>query len=112
MSSSRAKGLIPPVTLCVNYVNPDTVFKLLPELTLRSLIRFTVTYVVKYSISRRYKDISALILEVGFVMNEVVMRIGLNSVEVYTCSLITFFIYSLIHLANIPVMNNGFPLPL
>jgi len=62
--------------------------------------------------SRMYQDISALILEVGFVMNAVVMRIDLNTLEAYTCSLITFFIYSLVHLANIPIVSNGFPLPL
>jgi len=46
--NSSFKGLIPPVTQCVNCVTPDTVFQVLLELTLRSLIRFTVTYVVKY----------------------------------------------------------------
>lgn len=88
--------LRPSVTQCVNYVTPNTVFNWLPELTLWSFIRFTIIYVVKYSISRRYQDISALILEVGFVMNEVVMRIGLNTVEAYAWSLIIFlFIRSL-----------------
>ena len=53
-----------------------------------------------------------LILEVGFVMKEVVMRIGLNTVEALVHAVLLFFYLFVNSYSEYPVMSIGFLLPL